>query len=405
MTPITIRRLEIWLGKPACFLLTCFRFLSRIFRRKKDLKHPIKKVLFIKFVEQGAIVLAYTALCRVISMVGRKNVFICVFARNREILDLLNIIPSENVFTVRAEGFFAFLNDVIKNLIKIRRIGIDTTVDLEFFSRFSAIFAYVSGAKHRVGLHRFTTEAPFRGDLMTHRVQYNPYLHHARGYVLLIEALKKNIKEVPMLKMPVDKLHENIPKFKPLSGEKRQVQELIENSIKGKIKGPLILCNPDINGLLPIRNWPKERFIELGRKILSTYKKAVLVFIGVLKAREGTEEICKAIGSSRIVNLTGRTSLRELLVLYTESNLLVTTDSGPAHFTSMTDIKSVILYGPETPVLFGVWSKNAHIIQSDLACSPCLNIFNHRFSPCKDNVCMQSVSVKQVYEKVQLCLK
>ncbi len=404
MNPKTIKKLENWLCKPLCFIFTRFRRVARIFSRREKFKHPVKKILFIKLVEQGAIVLAYTALRRAVSMVGRKNVFFCLFARNKEILGLLDIIPSENVLTIRAKSFSAFLTDVIKNLIKIRRSGIDATVDLEFFSRSTAILAYLSGAQCRVGLHRFTSEVPYRGDLMTHRIQYNPYLHHAKGYILLVEALKREPKEIPMLKISTEHLHVNIPKFKPKKEEKKRIQELVENNIDHKMRGPIVLLNPDINGLLPIRNWLEKKYIELSKKILSSYKNAILIFIGLPKAREGTENICRTLKSHRMINLAGKTSLRELLVLYVLSDVLISNDSGHGHFTPMADIKSVLLYGPETPLLFGVWSKHAHIIYNDLACSPCLNLFNHRFSPCTNNVCMQSISVERVYKEVQRCL-
>ena len=70
-----------------------------------------------------------------------------------------------------------FVIDFLRALAAMRRRGIDTVIDMEFFSRASAIFAFLSGATTRAGLHRFTGELPYRGDLMTHRVQYNPHLH------------------------------------------------------------------------------------------------------------------------------------------------------------------------------------------------------------------------------------
>ena len=39
-------------------------------------------------------------------------------------------------------------------------------------------------------------------------------------------------------------------------------------------------------------------------------------------------------------------------MLYTLSELLITNDSGPAHFASMTPITVITLFGPETPLLF-----------------------------------------------------
>jgi len=65
------------------------------------------------------------------------------------------------------------------------------------------------------------------------------------------------------------------------------------------------------------------------------------------------------IGSDRVIPLAGKTTLRQVLALYTRSEILVTNDSGPAHFASMTPIHVVTLFGPETPALFAARSPNA----------------------------------------------
>ena len=100
------------------------------------------------------------------------------------------------------------------------------------------------------------------------------------------------------------------------------------------------------------------------------------------------------------ISLPAQTTLRELIVLYAMADVLVTNDSGPGHFSSLTDITSVVLFGPETPAVFGPLAPNAHVLRADIACSPCVNPFNHRFSPCNDHVCMRMITVDMVYERV-----
>jgi ADP-heptose:LPS heptosyltransferase len=115
-------------------------------------------------------------------------------------------------------------------------------------------------------------------------------------------------------------------------------------------------------------------------------------------------DVCRRIGSVRVICLAGKTSLRELLVLYTLADILVTNDSGPGHFASMTNVFSIVLYGPETPGLFGPIGGRGRVVYAKLACSPCVNVFNHRFSPCRNNLCMQSITVDDVYEAVRAYL-
>ena len=97
--------------------------------------------------------------------------------------------------------------------------------------------------------------------------------------------------------------------------------------------------------------------------------------------------------------MAGRTTLRELFVLYCLSEVLVTNDSGPAHFASLTPIDVVVLFGPETPRLFAARSPRTHPLWAGLACSPCINAYNDRNSACRHNVCMTRLTVSQVFEE------
>ena len=76
----------------------------------------------------------------------------------------------------------------------------------------------------------------------------------------------------------------------------------------------------------------------------------------------------------------------------------MTNDSGPAHFATLTPIDVVTLFGPETPALFAARTPRNHVLWSAIACSPCVSAFNNRQSSCRDNVCMQRLTVDQVFD-------
>ena len=405
MKPETIRKIDIGVGKIACFILSCLRLIVDKISPQDLSQAPVRKVLFIKLIEQGATVLAYSAILRAIDKVGRQNVYFCVFEENREILDIIDVLPRENVFVIRNRQFSLFLLDILRSLYRIREIGIDAVVDMEFFARASAILSYLSGAARRVGLHRFTSEAPYRGDLMTHRVHYNPYLHTAKAYHLLVAALDAPPEDLPLVKLPVEGFAEKAPTFVPGEQETKKVRRILEQAFPQPVAGPIVLLNPNASDMLPLRKWDTQNFVRLGRRILQEIPKSVVIITGAPSERESAEMVCGEIGSDRAVCLAGKTTLRELLVLYTLADVLVTNDSGPGHFASMTDIHSIVLYGPETPRLFGAIGGRFHIIHAGLACSPCVNVFNHRFSPCRNNRCMQRITVEQVYETVRNCME
>jgi len=397
MNPNTIRTIDYWFGQPICFLLTLFRspFVSK--------SEKPKKIVFLKFIEQGATVLAYSAMKRATELAGKENVYFCVFENNRPILDILEIIPPENIISISDKNIFSFLSSALSALLKIRREKIDTTIDMEFFSRASAIFSFMTSAKTRVGLHRFNSEQPYRGNLMTHRIQYNPYIHTSTFYFSLVEATLQDANEIPMMKVPQNNFNASPPSFEPTEAEKKTIKMQIENAFSSPFPegASLIILNPNASDLLPLRKWDKQNFIGLGKKIIAENPNSFILISGAPSEQKDAEDICAQIGSSKTVSFAGKTSLRELLTLYSLADLLVTNDSGPGHFSALTNIRTIILFGPETPKLFGPISPNAQVIWKELACSPCVNVFNHRFSPCNNNVCMRSITVDEVYAAVK----
>jgi ADP-heptose:LPS heptosyltransferase len=386
-------------GRPVCFALTLLRRVGALLSPGRVQPEPPKKILLIKMIEQGATVLAYRAIERAVEMVGRENVYFWVFEENRFILDLLELVPPQNVLTIRTKGRVRLLADLLRTAWQARKLKIDATVDMEFFSRASAILAFLTGARLRSGLHRFTSEGPYRGDLLTHRVEYNPYLHTATAYYLLVEALLADPKQRPLMKVTPPAIDYTAPRFRPSDQEVQKVRATLDRVAGHPVSGPVVLLNPNASDLLPLRRWPTERFVELGRRILEEHPEVTVAITGAPDEREAAEQIAREV-SPRAISLAGHTTLRELIVLYTLADVLVTNDSGPGHFSSLTNITSVVLFGPETPGVFGPLAPNAHVLRADIACSPCVNPFNHRFSPCNDNVCMQMITVDQVYELV-----
>ncbi len=399
MRPETIKILDKNVGKILCFLFTIINKLSNLFKPERNAKIVVKKILFIKLIEQGASVLAYNALKRAVDRVGSQNVFFLVFIENTPILEILKIIPAENILTIRNNK--CFFVDVIRRLRKIKQLHVDTAIDMEFFSRASALIAYCSGAQNRVGYHRYTSELPYRGDLMTHKIQYNPYIHVSLAYYLLVEALNFEKTEIPMLKINVDDIRLKPNYYLPETVEIEEVKTKIIQNSNVVLLRPIIIMNPNSTDLMPLRKWDESNFIELAKKIITYYNnKLTIILTGNCSDITSAEIICNTINSERVVDLTGKTTLRELMALYSFADALITSDSGPGHFASMTKIKDIVLFGPETSALYGPLGLNVHCIEASLSCRPCINAFNHRFSPCENSRCMKSISVQTVFNKL-----
>ena len=398
-----VRWVDRFAGVPLCLLCTLFRRLANRIARPAT-NAPIRRLLFLKPAEQGATVLAVPAFQAAITRLGRENVFVCVFARNREILDILGLLPPENILTIRDNSLFLFVGDVFRFVLAVRGASIDTVVDFEFFARFTALLTFLTGAHHRVGWHRFHSEGMYRGDLFTHRILYNPYLSTAQSYLLLAEAGWMDPAAVPMAKTPAPAIAPDyqLPAYHPTPEELAHVRALLEDGgVTGKGARPRLVLNPKFLDELPVRQWAEANFVAVALQFLDAFPEGSVLVVGLPIEAQAAAAFCAELGGKRVVNLAGKINLRELVTLLGLCDALLTSDSGPGHFAALTDIRVYVLFGPETPVLFAPLTPRARIFHADLACSPCFNASNYRLSTCLDNQCLKTITPDAVFDAIR----
>lgn len=395
MNVASMRRIDRWIGVPGCIVLTLVRRLGDLFRRSPT--GPPRRVAVIKLAEQGATVLAYPALARLRERFGEENVYFVVFAQNRFILDVLGVVRPDRIVSIQASGLLGTAIETVKAIRRMRREKIDATLDFEFFARSSAILSYLSGARTRVGFHAFHGEASYRGDLMTHRLSSNPFLHASEIFQLQVSAIDVRADLLPAcdLELPESSA---LPRHEPKPETTAEVQALLRDALGARDVPPVLLLNANCSDLLPLRRWEPERYVELSRRLLERFPDLAIAFTGAPDEAADACRLVEQIDSPRVVNMAGRTTMDQLLALYDLSALMVTNDSGPAHYSTLTGIDVITIFGPETPAVFGARTPRSHILWSGLPCSPCVNAFNDRQSACKNNVCMQRISVDQVFE-------
>lgn len=390
--------IDRWVGVPVCLCLSLANKVRNLFVRDVTSEKP-HRILFVKFAEQGSTVLAQKAIRRAVEIVGRENVYFIVFEENRFILDVLGLIPEENVITFRRDTLSELVQGGIAALQKIRELRIDTAIDMEFFSRSSAALTWLTGIPRRIGFHTFFGEGPYRGDLMTHRLLYNPYLHTSQIFEQMVLATLEDPTQLPTWDCPPSPVTAQPPIFAPKPVEVEQVQGILKQLNRGELPKSIILLNPNASDLLPLRKWPTHRYVTLAKRLLERYPEAHIALTGAPNEAGPASEVARQIDSPRCFSLAGRTTLRQLMVVYTMSELLITNDSGPAHFAALTPINVLTLFGPETPALFGASSPRSTNIWLGLACSPCVNAYNNRQSPCQNNLCMQNIHVERVFDE------
>ncbi len=398
-----MRYVDYWLGVPLCFLLSILNCILKIISFRSERENIPQKILFIKLSELGAIILAYPLMRRVREQYLTAELFFVTFEKNKSIFTLLGeIVADKNILTIREDSIWLFTLDTLKAIRKLRQEKIDVIFDLDFFSRFTAILAYLIKPDKRIGFHHYTFEGLYRGSLLTHKIQYNPLSHISKSYLSMSQVIIKEIKDTPELEENTGDSEITFPKYISKSETKERVyRKLKEFGIDKESK--LFLLNPG-EGILPLREWPLNNFILLSKWLLEDNKNYVVI-IGTGGTTKKGETILRAINNLRCVDLIGQTSLEELAELFDSSVALISNDCGLAHLAMLTSIKKFIIFGPESPRVFGPLGDNNCIIYSDWPCSPCLSILNHRKSACRDNKCLKVIEPNDIYELIKKSLE
>lgn len=395
-----MRSIDRRLGVPLCFVLSCLHGFRKIFSKPKLIQNP-GRILFIELSEMGSMVLAYSLFKKTREMFPDAELYFLTFKENRYAVDILGIIPEENIITLSSRSFFSFLFSSVGAVRKLRKRKISVAVDMELFARLTAILSYFSGAKNRVGYFRYHSEGLYRGNFLTHKVAFNPHIHMAQNLLNLIYAIASSPGDLPLTKKLLAEGDIFIPKIQVSETDKEKMFERLqeENANIRKAK-KIVLLNPNASDIVPLRRWPIENYIELAKKLLK-HEGVHIIITGVESEKEPADALHDTLGSARCMNFAGKTSFFELIALYNIAHILITNDSGPVHFSVMTDIKTFAFFGPETPKLYGPLGKNCRVFYTNYSCSPCISAFNHRKSPCTDNRCLQAITVEDVYAEVR----
>jgi ADP-heptose:LPS heptosyltransferase len=302
---------------------------------------------------------------------------------------------------------FSLLRDLVRVLWRLRGLKLDAVIDCELFSRISALLAYGCGARLRAGFTPHTQEGLYRGSFFNAAVTYNPYRHISLQFMALVEALTSNSmprsKSMATMTKPLEsglRVHFSQDAMADFTQALRHDYP----SFMAAHKRILFYAG---GGLLPIRAWPASHYAALA-KALCEAGHAVGI-IGLPEDQALALAIQAECAHPLCLNFVGYTqNLEALTRLFFHCDLLVTNDGGPGHFASLTPIRTVMFFGPETSALYGPLTPRAVAVESHVACSPCLTAYNHRATPCDgDNQCLKQIQPEQVLSlaltQLQLC--
>lgn len=176
------------------------------------------------------------------------------------------------------------------------------------------------------------------------------------------------------------------------ASEQHAAKELLANFHISPGKHTIIGINPGA-AYGSAKCWLPERFKELTLRLLENPRN-IVVYFGDPTGAPLVNDICEDMGD-RVINLAGRTSLRELLALILQCSVFLTNDSGPMHIAAALGVPLVALFGSTSDVKTGPYSGGT-VIHKHVECSPCYK----RVCPI-DFRCMKRIEVDEVYESIK----
>ena len=162
-----------------------------------------------------------------------------------------------------------------------------------------------------------------------------------------------------------------------------------------KIDGDYVVLAPSAS--FAPKRWPIQSFVELAKKLLETTSYKIVVLAGP------EDKFCDAfheINSERLLNLQGKTSLKESMSILSRTKICIGNDSGMNHITEAHGVPCLTIFGPTDPRFgFAPHGSKSRYLSKELWCKPCSTTGS---KPCfRDKLyCMEEISVKEVFDEV-----
>ncbi|MDB6025792.1 MAG: Lipopolysaccharide core heptosyltransferase RfaQ [Verrucomicrobiales bacterium] len=268
-------------------------------------------------------------------------------------------------------------DEMFRSIRDLRRQHFDLVIDLQGLAR-SGVFAWLANGDHTIGVDDpregatcFYDETVRRPSAHTHAVDWYLEILHRLG-------------------IPV---HKNFTWFpeNPLTKGALELKWKTNSS-------RWITINPGARWNNKL--WPAEYYTEVVRQLSakSDFKFAIL---GDRSSTHLAEEI-SAGAPDRCLDLTGQTSLREMIEWLRLSELTITNDTGPMHVAAALGKPVVAIFGPTEPRRTGPYGQIDTALRVSLPCAPCMKSTCANSKPLE---CLRAISPFRVCQEVQRHLK
>ncbi len=244
----------------------------------------------------------------------------------------------------------------------------------------SNLFSWLTRAHIRIG-HLKELRGEWGNFLNTVKVEVPANIHTIEQNFHLLTALGVDAPKI--LALP----------FKESTFESEETQKFFDDNHSNQV--PIIGLH--LGAGWERKKWPFDYFMKLASKIYDNGLGQPLI----LSSPDDWELTAKA---SKILKekywVSPSDSFKSLLCSLKKCDLVVGSDSGPAHLAQLLGIKTVMLFGPTDMIKFGPYSSGT-TLSKKLACSPCWFHEPTYKKNCPEYRCMNEITVEEVLQKIQ----
>lgn len=247
----------------------------------------------------------------------------------------------------------------------------DITLDLQRHLK-SGFFSWLSGARRRIGFNKSDTKEGnwiFNTEYVPARGETIPKVEH---YQLFLDALglprpselSSGLRDITLASLDAEWVSQLSPRYIAL---------VLGSSWDSK-------------------DWPEEGYAGL----IGRLEDQTVVLLSDKTKVDLAARLENVETRASVVNLAGKTSLRELVAVVRGARAVIGPDSGPAHIAGAVGTPHVTLFGSTPAVRNAPRGSESLTVSADLGCSPC----KRRVCPGLGKVCMKLIHPEAVLGKL-----
>jgi ADP-heptose:LPS heptosyltransferase len=363
-----MRRLDKVLGNAACNVLaTAHQLRKPFFRTRRE----VKNIAVMKFFGMGSIIVASKTLAALRDHFPTAKIHFVSFKSNKGILDILDLTDQNHYVDPSTPQ--SFLTSTLKVARDLRKADCDLVLDLEFFAKFPLVLGSMAGIPRKAGF--YLTAESWRRELLDVTGFYNGYFHTSDIFLSLAYLVATN--DHYYLNFNEFAAKYKYPKIDPSEVERAALRTKLAK-LGVPSNAPLFVINANTSpDLAPeARKWPAERYAQMADELVATTPGSRALFIGAPNEREYVTSVARHCKSGKAHVIAGDISLRELLVLFAETKLFVSNDSGPMHLACLVDAPIIGLFFADSPTLFAPQGSRVRSVAPQLYSIPLFTVYN-----------------------------